>query len=182
MTTGRINQVVELMLPRLQADSPKHIQLRCCHHNSNMVSETAAHIDNFECGVLETVLSTSVTFHTVSSACAQYYNEVSERGTSTLHRALSNRVGRCHINLDQGLLRGTLLTNVGMIRPAPKVIDHDQGEHQKHMHSSEDIASASALHIVRIRTNTCFAILFRTNCKCEHHWLWEICCETSARN
>ena len=78
MTTGRINQVVELMLPRMQADSPKYIQLRCCHHILNMGSITAAHIDNFECGVLERVFSTSVAFHTVSSACAQYYNEVSE--------------------------------------------------------------------------------------------------------
>ena len=104
------------MLPRMQAYSPKHIQLRCCHHNINLASETAAHIDNFNCGVLERVFLTSVAFHTVSSACAQYYNEVSERGASTLRRALSKRTWWCHRNMDPGLLRRTLLTNGGMIR------------------------------------------------------------------
>ena len=53
MTTGRINQVVELMPPRVQADSPKYIQLRCFHNIFNMGSETVAHIDNSGIGVLD---------------------------------------------------------------------------------------------------------------------------------
>ena len=32
----------------------------------------------------------------------------------------------------------------------------------------------AALYIARIRADTCFAILFRTSCKCEHHGLWDI--------
>jgi hypothetical protein len=50
---------VELMPPRVQADSPKYIQLRCFHNIFNIGSETAAHIDNSGLGVLERVLSAS---------------------------------------------------------------------------------------------------------------------------
>ena len=68
------------------------------------------------------------------------------------------------------------------MRPAPKVIDHGQGEHQKHMHSREDIANECAVHIAKIRMNPYFAHLSKIKCKCQHHGLWVLSNESSRGN
>ena len=109
-------------------------------------------------------LAASAAYHKVSSAFAHYYNQVFRRSTSTEHPTLPKRIWWCKRSMGRGLLWETILMNVGLIKPAPKVIDHDQGEHQKHLHNIEDIANACALHIARTRMNNYFAHRSRVNC------------------